>query len=105
MEDPTDAKPESWDETEPMYIDDVTAEKPAEWDEAAPELIADESAEKPGVRLETGEDKCPGDSQSVVRTGTTRMMETGRRPCCAIRSVRQGVGPGSDPRSRTLTTR
>jgi calnexin len=54
MEDPTDSKPDSWDESEPMYIDDVTAEMPAEWDESAPELLADESAKKPEARLQTG---------------------------------------------------
>lgn len=45
IDDPTDQKPEGWDERE--KIPDPDAEKPSDWDEDAPPQIPDPSAAKP----------------------------------------------------------
>ncbi|XP_055918787.1 calnexin [Eupeodes corollae] len=45
IDDPTDKKPEGWDERE--KIPDPDAEKPSDWDEDAPPQIPDPSAAKP----------------------------------------------------------
>ncbi|KAK9876613.1 hypothetical protein WA026_013991 [Henosepilachna vigintioctopunctata] len=50
IEDPSDRKPEDWDERE--KIPDPTASKPEDWDEDAPSQIVDESATKPEGWLE-----------------------------------------------------
>jgi len=48
--DPTDAKPESWDDRE--KIEDPDATKPDDWDESQPQKIADVSATMPDGWLE-----------------------------------------------------
>lgn len=45
IDDPTDSKPEDWDEREKIV--DPAAAKPADWDEDAPKKIVDQSATKP----------------------------------------------------------
>ncbi|XP_065159798.1 calnexin isoform X2 [Atheta coriaria] len=51
IEDPTDKKPEDWDERE--KIPDPEAKKPEDWDEDAPAQIVDESATMPDGWLES----------------------------------------------------
>ena len=41
-------KPDSWDETQPEYIEDASATKPEGWLEDEDELVPDPDAEKPG---------------------------------------------------------
>ncbi len=50
IDDPTDEKPEDWDER--MQIPDESAVKPDDWDEDAPQMIPDESATLPEGWLE-----------------------------------------------------
>ena len=64
MDDPTDSKPDDWDESAPKFIpvravtahmtahqcQDADATKPEEWDESAPVRIADPESFVPEVR-------------------------------------------------------
>ncbi|GLG98581.1 Calnexin [Gryllus bimaculatus] len=57
IEDPSDKKPEDWDERE--KIADPEAKKPDDWDEDAPPMIPDESAVKPDGWLEDEPEMIP----------------------------------------------
>lgn len=54
IDDPTDSKPENWDERE--KIADPTAERPADWDESQPPQMPDPSATKPDGWLDDEEE-------------------------------------------------
>jgi hypothetical protein len=47
MDDPTDSKPEDWDESAPELIPDPEAVKPDDWLDDEPFYIADPDAVKP----------------------------------------------------------
>ncbi|EGD72929.1 SmIrV1 protein [Salpingoeca rosetta] len=47
IDDPEDVKPDDWDEDAPATIPDMDATMPPEWDESAPELIPDPEAVQP----------------------------------------------------------
>ena len=57
IDDPTDFKPEDWDERE--KIPDPSAVKPDDWDESEPRQILDEDAEMPDGWLEDEPDMIP----------------------------------------------
>uniref|UniRef100_A0A336MBZ8 CSON014864 protein n=1 Tax=Culicoides sonorensis TaxID=179676 RepID=A0A336MBZ8_CULSO len=57
IDDPTDKKPEDWDERE--RIPDPTAKKPDDWDEDAPPQIPDSSVSKPDGWLDDVEEMIP----------------------------------------------
>ena len=57
IDDPTDFKPNSWDERE--KIQDPEAKKPEDWDESQPRQIQDESAVMPEGWLEDEPQEIP----------------------------------------------
>lgn len=72
IEDPTDKKPEDWDERE--KIPDLTAKKPDDWDENAPEKIEDTNAQKPSDWYENEPEYVP-DEKAVKPTDWDEEMD------------------------------